>query len=159
MLMQGLELPFPNLCSSTSLPPAQNLPTTPPPLTNDPHPFPEPPDTMGQAQTRRKVVPLSSFIPAETSPLPPTPSDATTSKLSTPSDASSSKISRTTEWRHRKSQSLPKQRKQYSCRVCGNATSDPGHTQYRGYRYCPHAPGQIPKEEWLAQIKTQLLKK
>lgn len=24
-----------------------------------------------------------------------------------------------------------------------------GHTQYRGKRYCPKAPGQILREEWL----------
>ena len=28
--------------------------------------------------------------------------------------------------------------------------STPGHTQFRGKRYCPHAPGQIPKDDWLA---------
>ncbi len=27
---------------------------------------------------------------------------------------------------------------------------DPGHTQFRGKRYCPSQDGQIPKEEWLA---------
>ena len=104
MLMQGLELPFPNLCSSTSLLPAQHLPTTPPPPTDDPYPFPEPPNTMGQAQMRRKVAPLSSAILTEASPSIPLPLPATPSPLpaipSTPPDASTSKLSRTTEWRH-----------------------------------------------------------
>ena len=30
------------------------------------------------------------------------------------------------------------------------ANEERGHTQFRGQRYCPEAPGQIPKEEWLA---------
>ena len=25
-----------------------------------------------------------------------------------------------------------------------------GHTQFRGQRYCPESPGQVPQEEWLA---------
>lgn len=38
----------------------------------------------------------------------------------------------------------------HKCKQCGNVLwSTPGHTQFRGKRYCPHAPGQIPKDEWL----------
>ena len=81
MLMEGLELLFPNLYSSTSLLPAQPLSTTSP--INDPHPFSEPPDTMGQAQTQRKVAPLPSYISTETSPLLATLLTSTVSGAST----------------------------------------------------------------------------
>jgi len=30
-----------------------------------------------------------------------------------------------------------------------------GHTQYRGKRYCPNVPGQVPPEEWLAARKAE----
>lgn len=46
-------------------------------------------------------------------------------------------------------------RKTYECRVCHLPMTSPGHTQYKGKRYCPNAPDQIPKEEWLAQRKAE----
>ena len=51
-------------------PSAQNLPITPQPSTDDPHPFPEPLDITSQAKIPRKVAPLSSVISTGTSPLP-----------------------------------------------------------------------------------------
>ena len=34
-----------------------------------------------------------------------------------------------------------------------------GHTQYRGYRYCPQAPGQVSPEEWKAARKAEAASK
>ena len=42
-----------------------------------------------------------------------------------------------------------KQRKVYTCRVCNRPMRDTGHTHFRGIRYCPNAPNQIPLDEWL----------
>ncbi|XP_078370309.1 uncharacterized protein LOC144654074 [Oculina patagonica] len=46
-------------------------------------------------------------------------------------------------------------RKEYICRVCNEAMVGTGHTQFCGKRYCPNAPGQITKEEWLALRKAE----
>lgn len=67
-----------------------------------------------------------------------------------------------------------KPRKEYSCRVCGDKLNNSecatcslvhsiltklysatGHIQYRGKKYCPKAPGQVPREEWLQQQKAE----
>ena len=42
-----------------------------------------------------------------------------------------------------------KQRKVYTCRICNMPMRDTGHTHFRGIRYCPNAPDQIPLDEWL----------
>ena len=34
-----------------------------------------------------------------------------------------------------------------------------GHTQFRGQRYCPLAPGQISQGEWLQKKKDEAAKK
>jgi hypothetical protein len=44
-------------------------------------------------------------------------------------------------------------KKAYSCWVCGKPITSQGHTQFRGQQYCPDAPGQLPKEEWLQRRK------
>ncbi|CAH1242499.1 Hypp6776 [Branchiostoma lanceolatum] len=54
---------------------------------------------------------------------------------------------RTTEWRARKRNAEVAaagrgKRKEYSCRVCGLPVASEGHSQFRGQRYCPNAPGQ-----------------
>ena len=49
MLMQGLELPTPRPCATSTLPPAMDRPTSPPPLLVEPFEFYEPVDTYGQA--------------------------------------------------------------------------------------------------------------
>ena len=51
--MQGLELPTPSACSSSSLPPGATRPMLPPPLPPLSHVFVEPEDTTGQAVLRR----------------------------------------------------------------------------------------------------------
>ena len=51
-------------------------------------------------------------------------------------------------------------RKVYSCRVCGEAMSAPGHTQFRGQRYCPNTPGQtLSVEEWRTQRRAEAAKR
>lgn len=43
-----------------------------------------------------------------------------------------------------------------SCRKCGQfRTIDTGHSQYKGYIYCPNTES-LPKEEWLKQTKQKL---
>ena len=73
-------------------------------------------------------------------------------------------VSRTTEWRRRKAATegmLPTAktaRKQYGCRVRGQAMSSPGHTQFRGQRYCPDArpnTARQKKAESLAKAVTK----
>ena len=70
-----------------------------------------------------------------------------------PSSVNTEPMTRTSAWRHRKEKEEGKEtkiRKTYNCRICGKPMKSEGHTQFRGQRYCPEAPGQIPKEEWLA---------
>lgn len=63
-------------------------------------------------------------------------------------------MSRTTMWRHEKKGKETRPRK-YTCRVCKKPMTSEGHTQFCGQRYCPHEPGQIPKEEWLRQKREE----
>ena len=49
-----------------------------------------------------------------------------------------------------------RRRKVYTCRVCGQPMKNTGHTHFRGIRYCPNAPGQIPLEEWLTRRHIEL---
>ena len=61
--MQGLELPTPSICSSSSLPPSATRPSLPPPLPplSHQHLFVEPEDTTGQARMKRvRPIPTSS---------------------------------------------------------------------------------------------------
>ena len=140
-LMQGLSLPSIPVCSTSSLPPAEVLPPAPPPPPLHPHIFEEPEDTSGTA-----AVQCSSSTGVTTCVL-------TASRLT----ASPSTVSRTTTWRHKKTgkQRLSKRRKVYTCRTCQQPMTTPGHTQFRGQRYCQHAPGQIPRAEWLAQRRDE----
>jgi len=157
--MQGLSLPSPSVCASEPLHPPRLRPSSPPPPPQQPHPLVEPVDTEGQAKVKStggdKAVPTS--VPTSEPPRA---------------------VSRTTEWRRRKAAAAATalsnstgpaaparsastevktevKRKQYSCRVCGRPMQSEGHTQFRGQRYCPDAPGQVPKEEWLSQKKTE----
>ena len=40
-------------------------------------------------------------------------------------------------------------RKVHTCRLCNKPMRNTGHMHFRGIKYCPSAPGQIPLEEWL----------
>lgn len=97
-------------------------------------------------------------------------------------------ISRTTEWRKRKreieahakvmltknedgreilapplsevpSTSTDSKRKVYSCKLCSLPMSAGEHTQFRGQRYCPTAPGALPKDAWLALKRLEAAEK
>lgn len=166
MLMQGLTLPPPpSPCCSSSLPPVQQRPSSPPPPPNEPHVIPDPEDTLGQAQVRG-VPSAPLLIPASISSAPtltPVPtSDIKFPTSDAPVPTTTHTVSRTTKWRHQKaaaiqegSTSSKRPRKVYCCGVCGKPTSSEGHTQFRGQRYCPDAPGQIGKEDWLALKKSE----
>lgn len=157
-LIQGLQLPKEVFGTAEELPPVRVRPTSPGPPPDCPLVIQEPVDTTGQAKVRNSVASQSA---------PPS-----TSLVMLDSSTPTTHVSRTTEWRRRKAAAAGKQpqgvyeqqtnkppRKQYGCRVCGKAMSSPGHTQFRGQRYCPDAPNQIPREQWLAQKKAESLAK
>ncbi|PIK44872.1 hypothetical protein BSL78_18257 [Apostichopus japonicus] len=148
MLLQGRQLPPSRVPAEQPLPPAKEGPSRPvSPLI--PFQFPEPEDRTGLANVRRKNVPSTS---------------GSSTAAEAPGVAPPAKVSRTTEWRKRKAQALAQTlapgtaklpRKEYSCRVCGKGMSSTGHTQFRGKRYCPDAPGQVSKDEWLAKQRAE----
>ena len=66
--------------------------------------------------------------------------------------------SRTTVWRHKREREegkISRRWKVYTCTVCGRPMTSEGHTQFRGQRYCPSAPGQMPQHEWLQKKKDE----
>ena len=170
ILMQGLPPPQHQLTASDDLPPANELPSAPAPPPVTPHVFEEAEDTSGQATVRRKSK-SSSRPPAGSESSGPTPPDPTLDPADPAIDpiaqfpgpsGSAAPQSRTTVWRHKKEREEGKQaktRKVYTCRVCGHPMTTEGHTQFRGQRYCPLAPGQIPQEEWLRRKKEEAARK
>ena len=69
---------------------------------------------------------------------------------------------RTTAWRHKRDRQegkISRTRKAYTCTVCRRPMTSDGHTQYRGQRYCPLAPGQISQDEWLQKKKDEAARK
>ena len=182
MLLQGLNLPSIPPAATDSLPTPHTRPTEPPLPPQDPHIFEDIPDTSGQARVRGAMTAASysscpgislpsstssSLTPGSSISVPPPPSSSTVSGASTSTTPHSSaigsevdvettsRVSRTTEWRHKKTERKNEQRKTYTCRICGQPMTSAGHTQFRGQRYCPNAPGQIPKEQWLAARKEE----
>ena len=141
MLMQGLSVPSPQLCSTDPLPDPLDLPSLPGSPSVPVHTFLEPEDKTGQAKVRGALA-TTSGVPYRTDD--DTPASAPEITIAT--------TSRTTDWRHRKAGSASgTTRKVYTCKTCGKPMTTSGHTQFRGQRYCPDAPGQISKDEWLAQ--------
>ena len=66
--------------------------------------------------------------------------------------------SRTTVWRQKRDRQegkISRPRKAYTCKVCKRPMTSEGHSQFRGQRYCPSAPGQIPLDEWLQKKKDE----
>ena len=67
--------------------------------------------------------------------------------------------SRTTQWRKRKlalggaRTGKKNKRKIYSCSTCEKPVTSEGHTGFKGKRYCPHAEGQIPQQQWLQNMR------
>ena len=168
-LMQGIPSSLPPPCASEPLPLPKDRPSLPPPPPEEPHTFTEPEDTTGQAQGRRRRPVTATLLSQPSTSAAALLSEAATSASTTSADAdpgflggevtvkSESVVSGTTEWRHRKKNLPPpgKPRKVYSCRMCSRPMSSEGHTQLCGKRYCPHAPGQIPRDEWLALTKEE----
>jgi len=71
---------------------------------------------------------------------------------------------KTSAWRHKKNVEkgiapvYKKRKESYSCRKCGQpSTKETGHSQYKGYAFCPNE-GQT-KEEWLAEVQTRIFLK
>ena len=63
------------------------------------------------------------------------------------------RVSRTTEWRHKKMGKKSETRNTYTCRMCSQPIASEGHTQYRGQRYCPYSPGEIPPGGMVGRLK------
>ena len=155
-LLQGLDLPSVEACTAESLPQPEFQPTEPqePPIS--PHVFPEVEDTSGEARTRQRTAPKVAPQTAADTPAVvqhPAVAGPSTPSVGTEIEVTTAQVSRTTEWRRKKKGKAIESRKTYTCRVCSQPMSSAGHTQFRGQRYCPYAPGKIPKEEWLAQRK------
>lgn len=171
LLLQGLSLPSPSACSSSTLPPPQARPVVPPPPPDQPHSFPDPEDTLGQAQVQGAPAPTTSSTPppdhtgsisrtTEWRRRKKTAAVPTTSAEPPPEPPPDPTISRTSEWRWKRKTEQPTAtkmpRKAYSCQFCMqpmNAAT--GHSQFHGRCYGLHAPGQIPREEWMAQRKAE----
>ena len=177
MLMQGLSLPSPSLCAPQPLPPARQRPSSPPLAPTHPHPFHEPEDTTGRACVRgssRQSTPVplpiqstSCVVPMQA---PQTIQDMPVFKPAAlpaemvqleEAEVQTTTVPRTTAWRQRKRaavvSTLPQAqtRRKYTCTICGEPMSSTGHSQFYGKRYCPNAPGQVPKKEWLAQRRAE----
>ena len=154
-LLQGLQIPAPPPNeASEPLPAARVRPSSPPNVVVEQFSFTDPVDTTGQAKVRNRT----------SSPLPAPASSSSSSVPVTTAEAEPTtqlKISRTTEWRKRKAEAEGRTpasrevRKVYTCRVCNNPMTSGGHTQFRGKRYCPYTPGQVPREQWLQERKAE----
>ena len=152
MLMQGILPPSADLTSQQPLLPARTLPPGPLPAPMESHEFEEPEDTTGQARVRG----TQSNPPLLPTTVVPTPANQTADwchreKAAAASGSGSSSSSSTVAPTRPllPTSTTTKQRKVYSCRICGKPMASPGHTQFRGQRYCPEQPGQMSKEEWL----------
>ena len=163
LLMQGFTLPQPQPCTNDPLLPAKILPTSPPAPPEDCHIFHEVDDQTGLARLRDKS--STQVIIAPTTPVTiPATSGTTSATLIDPAaipTTSGTTIPRVTQWRHRKAgkDHRDSKRKIYCCSVCNQPVSSEGHAQYRGYRYCQYAPGQVPHDVWLAEKKAKFIAK
>ena len=140
---------------------SETLPSSPAPPPMKSHSFPKAEDINGQANVRRKTKSSSRPLPSSSHQLPP-PSQPEVSILHPKPEFSASAASQTTVWRHKKERDEGKQVKMrniYTCKVCSQPMTTEGHTQFRGQRYCPHAPGQIPQDEWLKRKEEAARKK
>ena len=159
-----------------SLPPAKSLQSGPGPSPLNPHSFPEAENTTGQAQIQKKkdttgtlagstALPTIGINLSNLSSAPGLSLGAGPSSLSSvagpsglssaagpsglSSGADSSGPSRTITWRRKREKEQgqrPREKKEYSCRICGRPMTTPGCTQFYGQRYCS---GALPQEEWL----------
>ena len=171
MLMQGLPLPSPSVCAAQPLPPARQCPSSPPPTPTHRHTFYEPEDTTGRACVRgssRQSTPVP--FPAQSIvPMPALRNMPVFEQATLPTEVvqlaevkvQTTTVPRTTAWRQRKRTAavatLPQTqaRRKYTCTICGEPMACTGHSQFYGKRYCPNAPGQVPKEQWLAERRAE----
>ncbi|CAH3031612.1 unnamed protein product [Pocillopora meandrina] len=126
-LLQGFQIPPPPPVSAAEPLPAARVCPSSPPNVQEPFSFSEPLDTTGKAKVRSR----------------------TSSPMQLPSSAALS--SSTSKWRKRKAEAegraqFKEVRKVYTCRVYSKPMTSEGHTQFRGRRYCPNAPVQVPRE-------------
>jgi len=185
VLRQQMELPQPAMTSDVPLPPARTMPDQPLHAGGADHAYCLPPDTAGQAAaTRRRrrtasaaaataaaaatVTAAATAEPAETiieepvieTELPLGLSADITATVAVPAP----ERPKTSAWRHKRNVEkgiapvYKKRKDSYSCRKCGQpSTKETGHSQYKGYAFCPNQ-GQT-KEEWLAEVQTQIFLK
>lgn len=180
-LLQGLLLPTLPPCTAECLPEACIQPSKPSPPPQDPHIFTDVEDTSGQGRVRGNTATMGSGYSTTTDPYlgtasvgtsTPTTSAVAPSTTTTPQspDAPAAgtemdvtktalRIPKTTAWRHKKTGTKNEQRKVYTCKKCGQPMASGGHTQFRGNRYCPNVPGQIPREQWLAARREEAMAK
>ena len=146
-LMRGASLQHESRhIAADTLPTALPRPTSQQLPPSEPHVFPQPEDTTGKARVRNPgTSPSSTAQPS--APQPSTSQSAASDSVHA--------MSRTTEWRRRKAEGATSARKVPCCRVCGKPVASSGHTQFRGQRYCPDLPGQIPRADWLAQRRAE----
>ena len=174
-LLQGLQLPTPGLTASSCLPAAAELPVTIPEVASDVdlHEMVDNEDRRGQAQVRghSTALPVASTSSAAAVSLPPATAGPSTTNDDDDDDSQQQIVAdlgnmpRTTAWRKRKREAEQCQqqgldvpvvpRKVYTCRVCNKPMSTPGHTQFRGQRYCSETPGIAPQDEWLRQKRAE----
>ena len=176
MLMQGLSLPSPSVCTPQPLPPARQHPSSAPPTPTYPHSLHE--DTIERASiwgSSRQSTPVSLPVQSTShSIVPMTIQDTPVFEpVSFPTkmvqlkevEVQTTTMPRRTTWRQRKRTpaiaTLPEAqaRRKYTCTICGKPMASPGHTRFYGKQYCPNAPRQIPKQEckqeWLAQRRAE----
>ena len=114
-LMQGLNPPIPRPCSFLPLPPAKRLCVLPPEPPQQPHEFPSPEDTSGQAKVRNKgSKTTASSVQSGSSSSASTESSTVISQTGEPSSSATTPStptvvkppSRTTVWRQKKAAAL-----------------------------------------------------
>ena len=166
MLLQGLELPNPRPCATSTLPPVLERPTSPPPLPVEPFEFYEPMDTYGQARVRRRRNDLDIPLPTTTAttttctlPVSVTTVPATTlmppvhdiTAVPLPAaEVTVVNVSRTTEWHRKKGVGVPKTpRKGYVCGVCGK------HKSSKHFQNILHVASYVFSYEFLIWQKQQ----
>ena len=135
-----------------------------PPANSDPSTQSTPSGSASQPPPASSGLSCSDPNPEFSDPGPSGFSVPDPSSLVAPGPSSSVPQSRTTAWRHKRIRQEGKEgktrtRKVYTCQTCGQPMTSEGHTQFKGQRYCPHAPDQVPQDEWLKMKKEEAARK
>ncbi len=164
ILLQGVNLPTLSLTANGQLPGANQLLSS----------HPEPADTLvfhDQLDLRGTAV-----LRAATSGQPVRELVNYPHGTSVTENSAAVMISRTTAWRQKKrtleqsteniaTSSVQVQRQQnterkmYTCKQCNLPMISPGHSQFRGRRFCPKVPGALPLNQWLQQCRDEAARK